>query len=224
MLSAAQVHDTPCLLAPALPRRLARPAAGSLPVPSYAPRPQLPVCAQSRPRDDPGVPHPRGMRAGGRQTALPSPAPRPPPPVCAQSRPRDDPGVPRPRGMRVRGAPDRTAPSRRGVRTPKTLSPPRGGHGQHAHAPRPVPPLHRTTSHSPRRTCRPHRRTGPPSTAWTTRRHSNQRRDTGADGSARYVDGTRRLTISPRIDTYLVPVAAPQGARSARYPSGMAPG
>eukprot|EP00966_Prymnesium_polylepis_P248172 5738323-Prymnesium_polylepis.1 len=26
----------------------------------------------------------------------------------------------------------------RGVRTPKTLSPPRGGHGQHAHAPRPA--------------------------------------------------------------------------------------
>eukprot|EP00966_Prymnesium_polylepis_P162158 3747704-Prymnesium_polylepis.1 len=30
-----------------------------------------PVCAQSRPRDDPGVPRPLGMRAGGRQTALP---------------------------------------------------------------------------------------------------------------------------------------------------------
>eukprot|EP00966_Prymnesium_polylepis_P231955 5366360-Prymnesium_polylepis.1 len=29
------------------------------------------VCAQSRPRDDPGVPRPRKMRAGGRQTALP---------------------------------------------------------------------------------------------------------------------------------------------------------
>eukprot|EP00966_Prymnesium_polylepis_P239600 5541183-Prymnesium_polylepis.1 len=36
------LHDTPCLLAPAHPRRLARPAAGSLPVPSHAPRPQLP--------------------------------------------------------------------------------------------------------------------------------------------------------------------------------------
>eukprot|EP00966_Prymnesium_polylepis_P304099 7025504-Prymnesium_polylepis.1 len=31
----------------------------------------LPVCAHSRPRDDPGVPHPRGLRAGGRQTAPP---------------------------------------------------------------------------------------------------------------------------------------------------------
>eukprot|EP00966_Prymnesium_polylepis_P032250 750610-Prymnesium_polylepis.1 len=27
--------------------------------------------AQSRPRDDPGVPRPRGLRARGRQTALP---------------------------------------------------------------------------------------------------------------------------------------------------------
>ena len=50
-----------------------------------------------------------------------------------------------------------------------------------------------------------------------TRRHSNQRRDTGADWSARYVGGTRRLPISPLIDTYLVPDTAPQGARSARY-------
>eukprot|EP00966_Prymnesium_polylepis_P061275 1421359-Prymnesium_polylepis.1 len=41
--------------------------------------------------------------------------------------------------------------------------------------------------------------------------HSNQRRITRADGSARYVDGTRRLPISPLIDTYLVP-EAPQGA------------
>ena len=48
-------------------------------------------------------------------------------------------------------------------------------------------------------------------------RHSNQRRDTGADGSARYADGTRRLPNSPRIDTYLVPATAPKGMRSARY-------
>eukprot|EP00966_Prymnesium_polylepis_P112357 2599221-Prymnesium_polylepis.1 len=34
-------------------------------------------------------------------------------PDC-KSRPRDDPGAPRPRGMRARGAPDRTAPPRRG--------------------------------------------------------------------------------------------------------------
>ena len=70
-----------------------------------------------------------------------------------------------------------------------------------------------------RRTCRPQRRTGPPSTPWTTRRHLNQRRDTDKRGrrSARYVAGTRRLPISPRIDTYLVPATAPQGARSARY-------
>eukprot|EP00966_Prymnesium_polylepis_P173496 4013810-Prymnesium_polylepis.1 len=47
------------------------PAAGSTPVPSPAPRPPLPVCAQSRPRDDPGVPRLRGLRAGGRQTAPP---------------------------------------------------------------------------------------------------------------------------------------------------------
>eukprot|EP00966_Prymnesium_polylepis_P111611 2581895-Prymnesium_polylepis.1 len=36
-------------VSPALPRRLACPAAGSLPVPSHAARPQLPACAQSRP-------------------------------------------------------------------------------------------------------------------------------------------------------------------------------
>eukprot|EP00966_Prymnesium_polylepis_P069031 1603735-Prymnesium_polylepis.1 len=47
-------HDAPCLPAPAHPRRLARPAAGSVPPPSHAPRPLLPVCAQPRPRDDPG--------------------------------------------------------------------------------------------------------------------------------------------------------------------------
>eukprot|EP00966_Prymnesium_polylepis_P263258 6080769-Prymnesium_polylepis.1 len=39
---------------------------------SPAPRPLLPVCAQSRPRDDPGVPRPRGLHAGGRQTAPPA--------------------------------------------------------------------------------------------------------------------------------------------------------
>ena len=33
----------------------------------------------------------------------------------------------------------------------------------------------------------------------------------------RYVDGTRRLPISPLIDTYLVP-EAPQGARSDPIP------
>eukprot|EP00966_Prymnesium_polylepis_P147118 3398379-Prymnesium_polylepis.1 len=45
-----------------------------------------------------------------------------------------------------------------------------------------------------------------------TRYYHRKRYHTGADGSARYVDGTRRLPISPRIDTYLVPVTAPQGA------------
>eukprot|EP00966_Prymnesium_polylepis_P101887 2359645-Prymnesium_polylepis.1 len=53
-LSAAHAHDAPYLPAPALPRRLVRPAAGSPPVPPRAPRSQLPACAQSRPRDDPG--------------------------------------------------------------------------------------------------------------------------------------------------------------------------
>eukprot|EP00966_Prymnesium_polylepis_P129939 3004824-Prymnesium_polylepis.1 len=61
---------------------------------------------------------------------------------------------------------------------------PRGGHGQHTHAPRLAPRPHRTTARSPGRTCRPYRRTGPPGTPRSTRRHSNQRRDTGADGSA----------------------------------------
>jgi hypothetical protein len=37
---------------------------------------------------------------------------------------------------------------------------------------------------------------------------SNQRRDTGADGSARYADGTGRLPTSPLNDTYLVPEAS----------------
>eukprot|EP00966_Prymnesium_polylepis_P215191 4983674-Prymnesium_polylepis.1 len=54
---------------------------------------------------------------------------------------------------------------------------------------------------------RPHRRTGPPSTPRTTRRHSHQRRDTGADGSARYVGGAGRLPIRPLNDTYTVPEA-----------------
>jgi hypothetical protein len=39
------------------------------------------------------------------------------------------------------------------------------------------------------------------------------RRDTGADGSARYVDGTGRLPVSPLNDAYLV-LEAPQSARS----------
>ena len=52
-----------------------------------------------------------------------------------------------------------------------------------------------------------------PRTPSTTRRHSNWCRASHAGGSARYVDGTRRLPISPLIDTYLVP-EAPQGARS----------
>ena len=68
----------------------------------------------------------------------------------------------------------------------------------------------RTHHASPRgRTGRPPARPGaragrtvalarPASTPWTTRRHSNQRRDTGADGSARYVGGTGRLLIRPR--------------------------
>eukprot|EP00966_Prymnesium_polylepis_P155695 3596246-Prymnesium_polylepis.1 len=33
----------------------------------HAARPQPATCAQSRSRNDPGVPRPRGMRAGGRQ-------------------------------------------------------------------------------------------------------------------------------------------------------------
>eukprot|EP00966_Prymnesium_polylepis_P257314 5944169-Prymnesium_polylepis.1 len=41
--------------------------------------------------------------------------------------------------MRARGAPDLTAPSRRGVRTTKTLSPPRGGHDQHRTCTAPCP-------------------------------------------------------------------------------------
>ena len=64
-------------------------------------------------------------------------------------------------------------------------------------------------------------RTGAPARPAPRRRHagtrSNQRRDTGADGSARQVGGTRRFPISPLIDTYLVPATAPRGARSARY-------
>ena len=56
-----------------------------------------------------------------------------------------------------------------------------------------------------------------PRTPWTTRRHSNWCRASRAGGSARYVDGTRRLPISPLIDTYLVP-EAPQGARSDPIP------
>eukprot|EP00966_Prymnesium_polylepis_P135268 3126697-Prymnesium_polylepis.1 len=54
---------------------------------------------------------------------------------------------------------------------------------------------------------------------WTTRRHSLTRTSVATqaltDGSARFVDGTRRLPNSPRINTYLVPATAPQGARSA---------
>eukprot|EP00966_Prymnesium_polylepis_P247698 5727723-Prymnesium_polylepis.1 len=38
-------------------------------------------------------------------------------------------------------------------------------------------------------------------------RTRHQRRDTGADGLARYADGTRRLPVSPLNDTYLVPEA-----------------
>ena len=46
--------------------------------------------------------------------------------------------------------------------------------------------------------------------------YEHRRRASRAGGSARYVDGTRRLPNSPLIDTYLVP-EAPQGARSARH-------
>ena len=132
-------------------------------------------CAQSRPRDDPGVPRSRGMRAGGRPTSLPVHALQPPPPCVlspdpvttpglpvpggcvrggrqTESRPRDDPRAPRPRGMRARGAPDRTAPS-----------PPRGDHDQHSHTTRPALPPRRPPR-SPWRTCRPHRLLSPPST------------------------------------------------------------
>eukprot|EP00966_Prymnesium_polylepis_P178427 4132474-Prymnesium_polylepis.1 len=60
-----RTRTTHRVVTPGAPRRrldarvLARPAA------------PLPVCAQSRPRDDPGVPPPRGLRVGGRQTAPP---------------------------------------------------------------------------------------------------------------------------------------------------------
>eukprot|EP00966_Prymnesium_polylepis_P014129 326192-Prymnesium_polylepis.1 len=46
----------PCLLPAPPPARLEAP---------------VPLCAQSQPRDDPGAAHPRGVRAGGRQTAPP---------------------------------------------------------------------------------------------------------------------------------------------------------
>eukprot|EP00966_Prymnesium_polylepis_P180959 4191542-Prymnesium_polylepis.2 len=86
------------------------------------------------------------------------------------------PGVPGSPGAACGGAPDRTGPSRHGVRTPKNLSPACGGHGLHAYAPRLAPRPRRTTTRSPRRTCRPHRVTGPPNAPWSTHRHSNQRR------------------------------------------------
>jgi hypothetical protein len=44
----------------------------------------------------------------------------------------------------------------------------------------------------------------------------NQRRDTGADGSARYVDGTGRLPVRPPNDTYSVP-EAPQSRVALEY-------
>ena len=241
-MSAAPEHAAACTVAPVPPpgaRHAPPPARRPHSRVQHAARPPPALCAQSRPSDDPGVPRSRGVRSGGRQTLLPVHALRPPPPCVlstdlvttpglpvpggcvrggrqTESRPRDDPGAPRPRGMRARGAPDRTAPPCRGVRTPKTLSPSRGGHDQHAHATRPALLPRRTTSRSPWRTCRPHRHSSPPSTPRTTHRHSNQRRATRAGGSARYVDGTRRLPNSPLIDTYLVP-EAPQGARSARH-------
>eukprot|EP00966_Prymnesium_polylepis_P254923 5890297-Prymnesium_polylepis.1 len=54
----SNVARGPPLHSPAVP---VHPAAGSTPVPSPAQRPPLHVCAQSRPRDDPGVPRPRGL-------------------------------------------------------------------------------------------------------------------------------------------------------------------
>eukprot|EP00966_Prymnesium_polylepis_P243482 5630312-Prymnesium_polylepis.1 len=46
-----------------------RGGAHSLSLCGCRPGPQRSVCAQSRPRDGPGVPRPRGTRAGGRQSA-----------------------------------------------------------------------------------------------------------------------------------------------------------
>eukprot|EP00966_Prymnesium_polylepis_P290129 6702339-Prymnesium_polylepis.1 len=99
------------------------------------------------------------MRAGGDQTDR-TDCPRPPrsfhSPCVLSPDPVTTPGRPV-LGACVRGGRQTALPRRvaRGVRTPnqaaEDLSPPRGGHGQHDHAPRPVPPPHRTTSRSPRR-------------------------------------------------------------------------
>ena len=92
-------------------RRLACPAVLSLPAHSHAARPQPATCAQSRPRDDPGVPRPRGMRAGGRQTALPVHALQPPPPCVLSPDPVTTPGRPVPGGC-VRGGRQTALPRR----------------------------------------------------------------------------------------------------------------
>jgi hypothetical protein len=114
---------------------------------------------------------------------------------------------PRPRGMRVRGAPDRphcpVAVARR----------PRSARARNAPCPAAapdVPPL--ALAHVPAASAQSSARLAP-RTPWTTRRHSNWCRASRAGGSARYMDGTRRLPISPLIDTYLVP-EAPQGCVS----------
>eukprot|EP00966_Prymnesium_polylepis_P203092 4705297-Prymnesium_polylepis.1 len=52
--------------------------------------------------------------------------------------------------------------------------------------------------------CRPHRRTGPPNIPWSTRRHSIQRRDTGADGSEQ-LRGRHRATTVLDLSTTRTP-------------------
>eukprot|EP00966_Prymnesium_polylepis_P170382 3938431-Prymnesium_polylepis.1 len=61
------------------------------------------------------------------------------------------PAAPAPRPNACEGGARPHCPVASRVRTPNTLSPPRGGPVPHAHAPRPVPRPHRTTSRSPRR-------------------------------------------------------------------------
>eukprot|EP00966_Prymnesium_polylepis_P116068 2682871-Prymnesium_polylepis.1 len=56
------------------------------------------------------------------------------------------------------------------------------------------------TSRSPRRTCRPHRRSAP-----RGRRADTRTSVATQAGRGRVVGGTRRLPVSPFVDTYLVP-------------------
>eukprot|EP00966_Prymnesium_polylepis_P085228 1973425-Prymnesium_polylepis.1 len=64
--TAHRVIPPPHSPTPGTPRR--RPGARALARPATS---HPCVCAQSRPRDDPGVPRPRGVPAGGHQTAPP---------------------------------------------------------------------------------------------------------------------------------------------------------